>query len=129
MQNILITGANRGIGLEITKQYLENGHRVWASYRSATASNELLVLENISPNLTTFIMDVTKRDSVESAFQLFARSQIKFDLLFNNAGVIDWDDFFNVDPDSFSEIYQVNLDWSLFGNSKRNQLLASKRGP
>ena len=109
MQNILITGANRGIGLEITKQYLENGHRVWASYRSATASNELLALENISPSLTTFTMDVTKRDSVETAFQLFARSQIKFDLLFNNAGVIDWDDFFNVDPDSFSGIYQVNL--------------------
>ena len=68
MQNILITGANRGIELEITKQYLENGHRVWASYRSATASNELLALENISPNLTIFTMDVNKIDSVETAF-------------------------------------------------------------
>ena len=54
-------------------------------------------------------MDVTNRDSVETAFQLFARSQIKFDLLFNNAGVIDWDDFFNVDPDSFLKFIKLIL--------------------
>jgi NAD(P)-dependent dehydrogenase (short-subunit alcohol dehydrogenase family) len=45
MQRILITGANRGLGLEFAHQYLERGECVFAGCRSPTAAQALHVLQ------------------------------------------------------------------------------------
>lgn len=42
MSVIFITGANRGIGLSLTQQYLEGSHKVYATYRDANSAKELL---------------------------------------------------------------------------------------
>ena len=41
MSTILVTGANRGIGLEFVKQYLDKGDSVIATYREEESSKEL----------------------------------------------------------------------------------------
>ena len=51
MPNILITGANRGLGLEFTKQYAENGWRVFACSRNPDSSKALLELTAKHSNL------------------------------------------------------------------------------
>ena len=89
MKNIIVTGANRGIGFEITKQYLKLGHRVWASYRDESCAKDLF--------------------SMTQAFDDFLQSKLKFEVLFNNAGIIDWNDFENVEPKSFADVYEVNV--------------------
>ena len=47
MSTILVTGANRGIGLEFIKQYVERGDNVIATYREEESSKELI---NLSKN-------------------------------------------------------------------------------
>ncbi|MFA0502397.1 short-chain dehydrogenase, partial [Vibrio sp. 10N.222.46.A1] len=44
MSVIFITGANRGIGLSLTQQYLKGNHKVYATYRDANSAKELLSL-------------------------------------------------------------------------------------
>lgn len=109
MKNIIVTGANRGIGFEITKRYLELGHRVWASYRNKSNAKDLLSMTKSFHNLTAFEMDVTNQESIEIAFDDFLQSNLKFEVLFNNAGIIDWSDFENVEPKSFADVYEVNV--------------------
>ncbi|MET4710381.1 SDR family NAD(P)-dependent oxidoreductase [Endozoicomonas lisbonensis] len=44
-KTIVITGANRGLGLEFCKQYLADGHKVYACCRSPESAGELLKLK------------------------------------------------------------------------------------
>ena len=46
--NVLITGANRGIGLELTKQMLIQGHRVFATVREPSADGPIKSLQDKS---------------------------------------------------------------------------------
>ena len=45
MKNVLITGANRGLGLEFVRQYLESGRKVLATCRDFMVAFELLNLK------------------------------------------------------------------------------------
>jgi len=75
--NILITGANRGLGLGFVRHYLELGHQVWACYRSD--SGELSALHSESLHLLRW--DISTDG--EPTGELPAR----IDLLINNAGI------------------------------------------
>jgi NAD(P)-dependent dehydrogenase (short-subunit alcohol dehydrogenase family) len=79
MKNILVTGANRGLGLGFVKYYLNRGDRVWATYRSKAGSLEGLE----SSALVLLKWDVTE--------PLAETEQVKLpdeiNLLINNAGI------------------------------------------
>ena len=45
MKNILITGANRGLGLGLVKKYLENNEKVFCTTRNISKSKELKLLK------------------------------------------------------------------------------------
>ena len=109
MGNVLITGANRGIGLELVKQCLSRGDSVWASCRDIRKAEELYSVGDSFGNLSIFPLDVCDQQSVENAFSQMKSNGIKIDLLFNNAGVIDWNDFNSVTAESFGSVYQVNV--------------------
>jgi NAD(P)-dependent dehydrogenase (short-subunit alcohol dehydrogenase family) len=85
--NIFITGANRGIGLELTKQCLEAGHSVIATARDPDAATHLHDLTTqFGSKLTIMKLDVSSDDSVR-AFREALDPQTTIDLLINNAGV------------------------------------------
>lgn len=75
--NVLITGANRGIGLGFVNHYLQQGASVWACYRSDNSS--LKAFDH--PNLTLIQWDVT------SATPPHSELPESLDLLINNAGI------------------------------------------
>ncbi|SON50063.1 SDR family oxidoreductase [Vibrio tapetis] len=82
MSHVMITGANRGIGLALVQQYLTNGWQVSATYRLASSAQELLELTEQYPNLTLYCIDITDYDEIASSV-----CEIDpIDVLINNAG-------------------------------------------
>jgi len=82
----LITGANRGIGLEFTKQYLQKGWKVIATCRNPDRADELNNLKkNYPDHLSIMQLDVVDHNRIdELALQL---SDTPIDVLLNNAGI------------------------------------------
>ena len=103
MKSVVITGANRGIGLELTKQFLDNGSKVYATFRSDSGG-----LEQIdSPNLNTYQLDVRDGELIQ---KLVESIDGEVDLLINNAGVADgrWQSISEIDMEYALEVINVN---------------------
>ncbi len=100
MKNILVTGANRGIGLELCRQLEKQGHNVIAVCR--TTSEALKEL-----NLTTIDgIDVTDNASLDQLkLQL---NDTTIDVLVNNAGVLSNNTLGSIDYETVIQQYQVN---------------------
>ena len=81
MPTVLISGANRGLGLALTRSYLEDGWRVLACARKL--SDDLSDVLSRAGNHEFFQLDVSKHDDIEG---LARRIQEPLDVLLNNAG-------------------------------------------
>ncbi|MET0341147.1 MAG: SDR family oxidoreductase [Polyangiales bacterium] len=84
MPSILITGANRGLGLEFARQYAEAGHRVFAAVRDPSKASELRSLRERHANLSIHQVEIAEADSVRALAGALKSEPI--DLLLNNAG-------------------------------------------
>ncbi len=109
MKTIFITGASRGIGLELTKQLLTEGHKVIASCRNPEDADALLACTENSDHLEIMGLQVDEENSVRSCFATLEQAGRGIDLLFNNAGIIDWDDLHAVSTESLEKVYRTNL--------------------
>ena len=87
MPTAVVTGANRGMGLEFTRQLLESGHHVFATARGKKA-DALDALGRAHPDqLTRLSLDVGDTGSIATfAAELTTRTD-HVDLLVNNAGI------------------------------------------
>lgn len=107
--NVVITGANRGIGLGLTKKYLSAGHTVWASCRNPHGSRELWELErDYSPKCHVVELDVS--DTATIAALKSSLKGIAIDLLINNAGVFPEGskDLAGLNSDNMMKAFKVN---------------------
>lgn len=85
MSTVLVTGANRGLGLEFCQQYAVADWQVIACCREPKAAEALNNLVAQYPNIEVHALDVTDFSSIERlALQLDA---VNLDVLINNAGV------------------------------------------
>jgi NAD(P)-dependent dehydrogenase (short-subunit alcohol dehydrogenase family) len=88
MQNILITGANRGVGLELARQYLTRGETVFAGCRQPGEARQLQRLrEAYRERLTILPLDVTDEDGLKEASRMVKDQASSLDVLFNNAAI------------------------------------------
>jgi NAD(P)-dependent dehydrogenase (short-subunit alcohol dehydrogenase family) len=86
LSTVLVTGANRGLGLEFARQYAADGWQVHAACRDPEAAQELGRLAAESGGaIHVLALEVTDIASVRAAAQSLAGEAI--DLLINNAGV------------------------------------------
>lgn len=85
METVLITGANRGIGLELTKRFLDAGSRVLGTYRDLDYAKELAKLAKSSA-LSLHRLDVSDAQSVDHLRDKLRDMTI--DVLVNNAGIM-----------------------------------------
>jgi len=77
--NVIVTGANRGIGLELVRQLLAQGHEVEATCRRPGEAKELR-----TTGAHVHVLDITNASSVAAFARTLSGSPI--DLLINNAG-------------------------------------------
>ncbi|WP_426454298.1 oxidoreductase [Paenibacillus sp. S-38] len=80
----LVTGASRGIGLEIVQAALQAGHQVAAAVRSKP--EQLAARLGHPPNLLVTVLDVTDEDQAKEAAEETVRHFGRIDVLVNNAG-------------------------------------------
>jgi NAD(P)-dependent dehydrogenase (short-subunit alcohol dehydrogenase family) len=100
---VLITGANRGLGLEFARQYAARGWRVIATARDPGAAEELQALAGDYGALTIEQLDVTDFARIDALAAQYANQPI--DVLLNNAGISG--------SPSPQQLFQ-RLDYSLF---------------
>ena len=88
-QRVLVTGANRGIGLEFVRQLAARGDRVFASARDVGRATELqkLAEQHGDGRVTVIPLDVDSADSIRAAADALRQNTDALDLLINNAGV------------------------------------------
>ncbi|MCO6452153.1 MAG: SDR family oxidoreductase [Caldilineales bacterium] len=89
-QHILITGANRGIGLEMTRQFVERGDFVFAACRKPAHAQELRALTLTHPERIDIIpLEVTDRSGIAQAAARVRLKSGNLDVLINNAGIFE----------------------------------------
>jgi NAD(P)-dependent dehydrogenase (short-subunit alcohol dehydrogenase family) len=127
-ETVMITGANSGIGLEFTKQYVAKGWTIIATHRRSQTPKSLADLAAKYDKLRIEKLDVT---NVEQAHALAAKlANVPIDVLINNAGVYndrknckpedeycigDWStsSFGKLDYKLWQTIYSVNVKGNL----------------
>ncbi|MGC4022036.1 MAG: SDR family oxidoreductase [Cyclobacteriaceae bacterium] len=89
MKTILVTGSNKGIGLEIVKQLSQVGYKVILTsrdeYKGESAVNQLK-RENLKAHFIQ--LDITDKKSIEQAFQKIKKEFSQLDVLINNAAIL-----------------------------------------
>ena len=115
MKNILITGANRGIGLEMTRQLLTQGNRLVATCRKPRTAIDLQSLADQFPEqLTILPLEVTNTISIQSAYNASQRIVDHLDVLINNAGIVDGNETLaTFDPEVMQQTFDVNATGSM----------------
>jgi len=107
----LITGANRGLGIEIGRQLGKKGHRVLLGCRSEArgeAAKRLLIDEGMQAD--SILLDVASPSSIAAALQRVEDLYPRLDVLVNNAAIHydTWQRVTNVNWDVVTEALDVN---------------------
>lgn len=108
--SVLVTGANRGLGLEWVRQYAAAGWRVYATCRHPAEAWALLELVEQYPGVSLHRLDVTRDDDAQAiAAEL---EGVGLDRLVNNAGVylerLRGDELGSLDYQRWQETLAVN---------------------
>lgn len=106
-QTLLITGANRGIGLALTRLYAQEGWQIHACCRHPEQADDLLRLAGDYPGLSLHALDVAESDQIRT---LARQLSGPIDILFNNAGIYGPADtrFGHTDEQAWLECLRVN---------------------
>lgn len=111
-RSVVLTGANRGLGLELCRQLVGAGATVWASCRAPGAATELTALNPAG----VLACDVGDASSVAAFGAALAQRTDTVDLLVNNAGIngtalgagAQDRDLLSIDPEIFLGQVRVN---------------------
>lgn len=105
--HVVVTGANRGIGLGLVRHLLEAGHTVTATARAPEKATELAALDPGDDRLRIGQLDVTSPDSV-CDFAAFV-GDATVDVLIHNAGILlTGGDLGAFDYGAFATSFEVN---------------------
>lgn len=107
-KTIVVTGANRGIGLEFVKQLLNQNHHVIACCRQPENATELLKLKQTHDQLEVMPLDVTKLDSINNLAK--SLKDVPIDWLINNAGISGKPGVTlgNIETENFLNVFHTN---------------------
>jgi len=105
----LVTGANRGIGLEVCRQLGQLGHHVFLSARNKEKGSkaiEDLRKENIQIDFIQ--MDVSDEDSIKHAASEFNKRALKLNVLINNAAILRDTEINKMPTNELQDVLNIN---------------------
>jgi len=110
MPTLLITGANRGIGLELCKQYVAEGWRVFATCRDPESATELKEFAATNKDLLS-IHELEVSNEYQMTELQKTLKNVPIDILLNNAGVYGYGatEFGKTYSDAWDEAVAINL--------------------
>lgn len=112
MSTALVTGANRGLGLEWIRQCAGTVDRLYATCRDPGAADALHEVAQAHPDTVTVVaLDVADPDAIDAAAARVQDEAGALDLLVNNAGISGGatsDRFGAVDAERMSKVLRVN---------------------
>jgi NAD(P)-dependent dehydrogenase (short-subunit alcohol dehydrogenase family) len=107
----LVTGANRGIGLEVARQLALRGFTTILGARDAQKGNEAArSLRQSRLEVVPFQLDVTDQQSIDAAKLLIEERFDKLDVLVNNAAILydEWQRAENANLETVREAFETN---------------------
>ena len=111
MPTLLITGANRGLGLELTRQYAADGWDIHACCRSPQQADELnLLAAQSNDTIQVHQLDVCNAQQRRALAEQLASEPL--DILFNNAGIYgnwDYQIFGTTNAQEWEEVFRANV--------------------
>ena len=104
----LVTGAAKGIGLEIVRQLAGKHWRVFLTGRSPSAVTE--AASSLGPPVIPVALDVTDERSIAAAVKTVSQKVDHLDVLINNAGILDDDDgsIFDLPAERLRRMFETN---------------------
>ncbi|WP_143873509.1 SDR family NAD(P)-dependent oxidoreductase [Catenovulum sediminis] len=115
MSFILITGANRGIGLHLCRHYLSQGQNIIALARSHSSALEALQTHyqtdqqpDQSGQFKVYQCDLNQEESIQQVAESIKLQGIELELVIHNAGVSINESFGNWTQKAFIDNYRVN---------------------
>lgn len=102
MAKVLICGANRGIGLELCRQYLSRGDQVIATCRHMSNELEALAVQTVTD------FDVVDSTKITALAQQLESDGTCIDILVHNAGILSRESLDNMNFDAIERQFQVN---------------------
>ena len=112
LNNILITGATRGVGEALTLRFAGQGRKVFALARTRDQLDSLV--ERGGSTVVPFAVDISDRDAVDAAVHSIESDHGGVDVLVNNAGVVQNIDFSEQSIEVMERIIDVNLKGTLY---------------
>jgi NAD(P)-dependent dehydrogenase (short-subunit alcohol dehydrogenase family) len=127
----LITGTNRGIGLEFVRQLITRDVHVFAACRNPSKAGQLLKLQEDFPQQITVIkLDVTNDQSLADSYKLVSSKTNNLDLLINNAAVSQGEQKFGTfESSKIKSVLEVNTVAPLLVIQQFTQLLTKGKQP
>jgi NAD(P)-dependent dehydrogenase (short-subunit alcohol dehydrogenase family) len=109
----LVTGANKGIGLEIVRQLAASKWQVFLSGRSPASVKQ--AASSLSRSVTPIALDITSPSSIEAAVKTVSGVVDHLDVLINNAGILEEDDgsIFELPAERLRRMFETNTIGSL----------------
>ncbi|MES2761111.1 MAG: SDR family oxidoreductase [Bacteroidota bacterium] len=102
--NVIITGASRGIGFELTQQFLNAGHTVYCLTRN------LEPLKAIThTNLKLHATDLSSQESMDKAIAFIKKEITVINCIIHNAGALVNKPYENISYNELETVYKVNV--------------------
>ena len=105
MRTILITGTSSGIGKETAILFAKKGWRVAATMREP----EHLSLFSDIKNVTTYVLDITDKESIKSCIKQVIQDFGKIDVIVNNAGIYTTNPLELTPDEAIDNVVETNI--------------------
>jgi len=126
---VLVTGASKGIGLEVVRQFAARGARVFLTARKREAGEDALA--TIEGDVHFLALDVTDTASIESAARALGKQSDHLDVLVNNAAILldDGGSVLDLDGETALKTFATNTVGPMHVTQAFRPLLAQSKAP